>query len=432
MTLFAPWLAGCELHERAGGPIPARYDHIDLTASDAMRTAARRGQELRRKYRRGGTAKAAAMARRIVNGERIHPDFVLDMYAFYERFAGEMRNQRGTEKWDVNSDKVGPLRIAWDLWGGDAGWAWSRGKRRQIQAADNAEKSVSRVFSFAGLAPIWISPKTEARRAAIWRGWLDDVQRPLERQITAQWRTRRGGLFWDQGQRMARRTQAVLGGKSVRTVPVHRAVTADELNAIIQDEAETALLLEQFDAAVIDRGLQRAYAAAAKRLGRELKPAEMLDIREQVIADMVVDVQQYTKDRIANVIRAGVDQGSSIAEIQAAIIRDVAFSPMRALRVGRTETAKVASEGTLTAYDNALDDGAEFRVEWLSSRDSVVRDTHRPFTDTGEAGLDGQVIEVGGEFVSPSGATGRGPGLFDDASEVVNCRCTTIPTEIGG
>ena len=366
------------------------------------------------------------MARRIVGGERIHPDNVLDMYAFFERFAGQMRKQRGTEKWDPSSDNVGPLRIAWDLWGGDAGWPWSRGKRRQIQAADQS-KSVARTFSFAGLAPIGFSPKTEAKRAAIWRGWLDDVQRPLERQITAQWRTRRGGLFWDQGQRMARRTQAVLGGKSARTVPVRRAVTADELNAIIQDDAETALLLQQFDAAVIDRGLQRAYAAASRRLGRKLRPAEMLDIQEQVIADMVQNVQQYTKDRIANVIRAGVDQGSSIAEIQAAIIRDVSFSPMRALRVGRTETAKVASEGTLQAYGTAADDGAEFRVEWLSSRDSVVRDTHKPGT-----GMDGQVVDVGGLFVSPSGSTGRGPGLFDDAAEVVNCRCTTIPTEIGG
>ena len=63
------------------------------------------------------------------------------------------------------------------------------------------------------------------------------------------------------------------------------------------------------------------------------------------------------------------------------------------------------------------------RQQWLSARDSEVRDAH--------AFLDGQVRASGELFVIPSGdyagAKGSGPGGFDDPALVCNCRCTTVP-----
>ena len=122
-----------------GGTIPGRYDDIDLTATRQMERAAARGKELRQKHRRGGTRKGLNMANRILSGDRIHPDNVRDMFAFFSRFAEEAQRQRGTERWDPTSDRVGPLRIAWDLWGGDGGRAWSRRKRDQLDRADREE-----------------------------------------------------------------------------------------------------------------------------------------------------------------------------------------------------------------------------------------------------------------------------------------------------
>ncbi len=81
-----PWLpraaapAGvCEHGRSKGGPIPSRYDHIDLTATQGMQKEAAIALDLRRKLRRGGTRKGYEMARRIVSGQRIHPDNVRDM-----------------------------------------------------------------------------------------------------------------------------------------------------------------------------------------------------------------------------------------------------------------------------------------------------------------------------------------------------------------
>ena len=129
-----------EVVARQGGSAPSRYDAIDLVATKQMQRAAKRGKDLRRKHRRGGTRKALNMANRILSGQDIHPDNVRDMFAFFERFSAEAQKQRGTEKWDTASDRVGPLRIAWDLWGGDSGRAWARRKRNQLDAADKRKR----------------------------------------------------------------------------------------------------------------------------------------------------------------------------------------------------------------------------------------------------------------------------------------------------
>ena len=233
---------GCPYHaprvevRSEGGTIPSRYDDIDLTATARMKTAARRGKQLRQKHRRGGTRKGLAMANRIISGQRIHPDNVRDMFAFFERFSKEAERQRGTERWDVSSDRVGPLRIAWDLWGGDAGRAWSRGKRRQLEAADREK----RCFAWEAVGPILraVDLRADLPRPAYWRAWLDRVQRPTERQIRAQWRRGRAGIFPDQAKRYADRVGEVLGGRR----SIRRNVSDDELRAILMNDAELAIV----------------------------------------------------------------------------------------------------------------------------------------------------------------------------------------------
>jgi len=396
-----------------------------------MQTAAARGLRLRSEHGRGGTAKGLRMARRIVAGQRIHPDNVRDMFAFFSRFSDLAREQRGTDAWNPRSPDVSALRIAWDLWGGDAGRAWARARRRQLEAADESKAIGRTLWSFRGMVTRR-TPRTEADRARVWRSWLESVQRPTERSITREWRTPRGGIFWDQARRYSERAARVLGGRR----SVRRNVSADELEAILMRDAEVAAVLRQFDERTIQRGLERAYAAAARRLGEELASPDLVAVRDLQIADMVVNVSKTTEARIARIIEAGTDAGASINDIQRAIQFDAGFSPARALRVGRTETARAVSEGTDAAYRSAQDDaGAVFRVQWLSSRDAAVRPSHQP-----GGGLDGQTIDVGGMFVAPSGVRGRGPGLFGrdsgatktTAAEDCNCRCTTIPTDIGG
>jgi hypothetical protein len=53
---------------------------------------------------------------------------------------------------------------------------------------------------------------------------------------------------------------------------------------------------------------------------------------------------------------------------------------------------------------------------WTSTLDDKTRDTHQA--------LDGEVVGMDEDFISPSGARGSAPGLLGDASEDINCRCS--------
>jgi len=397
-----PWLT-CAHQRAAVGP----YAGVDLTPPPQAREMAAEALQGAR-----GGVRARRLARLLASGDRLHPDDVRALVAGLER----AHPKRGPE---------------WALLGGSRARVWARAAVRTVERID-CSRPPSTLWSTAGQVTR-STPQTEAEKGHVWRSWLADTQRPTERAITRQWRTRRGGIFFDQAKRYADRLAAVLGEE--RNL-VRRNVTRDELDAILMREAELAAILDQFDERVVERGLTRAFEAAARRLGEELDPDDLLGLSDIQIADMVRAINPVTEARIVRVIEAGTEAGASIAEIQAAIQRDAAFSPARALRVGRTETARVLSEGTDRAYVQAHDvAGARFRVQWLSSRDGAVRESHAP-----GGGLDGQTIDVGTSFVAPDGLRARGPGLFGrdsgmskaTAAHDCNCRCTTIPTDIGG
>lgn len=83
---------------------------------EAVRRAAVYALDLRRQYRRGGTAVGIATARRLASESRLPYSFVRKISQYFPRHAGD------------NLKKVNPPsngHIAWNLWGGYAGRAWS-------------------------------------------------------------------------------------------------------------------------------------------------------------------------------------------------------------------------------------------------------------------------------------------------------------------
>ena len=106
-------------------------DDLDLTATAGMKEEARRGLDWRREFKRGGTQVGVARANQIVSGERMSPSTVLRMYSFFSRHEVDKQGQ-GFDKGEQGYPSAG--RIAWALWGGDAGFSWSKKKRDQIMA----------------------------------------------------------------------------------------------------------------------------------------------------------------------------------------------------------------------------------------------------------------------------------------------------------
>jgi hypothetical protein len=99
-------------------------------ANDGMKSAARRALKWKKEGRRGGTTVGLARANQIVNGENLSERTVARMYSFFSRHEVD---KKATGFSAGEEGYPSPGRVAWDLWGGDAGYSWSRSKWESIK-----------------------------------------------------------------------------------------------------------------------------------------------------------------------------------------------------------------------------------------------------------------------------------------------------------
>ena len=90
--------------------------------NDAMVAEARRGLEWRETYGRGGTAIGVARARDILNRRRLSRSTVARMVSYFARHEVDKQGE-GFSPGEPGYPSAG--RIAWALWGGDAGKSWA-------------------------------------------------------------------------------------------------------------------------------------------------------------------------------------------------------------------------------------------------------------------------------------------------------------------
>ena len=106
--------------------------------TDGMKEEARKGLAWREEYGRGGTRVGATRARQIVADENLSDDTVKRMFSFFSRHEVDKQAEGfspGEDGYPSNG------RIAWALWGGDAGFSWSRS---QVEKMKNEEsRSIS-------------------------------------------------------------------------------------------------------------------------------------------------------------------------------------------------------------------------------------------------------------------------------------------------
>ena len=103
---------------------------IDLKPTSGMADEARKGLEWRREFNRGGTMVGVARANQLVARERLSVSTVRRMYSFFSRHEVD-KQAEGFRQGEDGYPSAG--RIAWALWGGDAGFSWSKKKRDQIE-----------------------------------------------------------------------------------------------------------------------------------------------------------------------------------------------------------------------------------------------------------------------------------------------------------
>jgi len=97
--------------------------------NESMATEAKRGLQWRREHGRGGTAVGVARARDIANRKNLSDSTVKRMHSFFSRHAVD-KKAKGFRPGEEGFPSAG--RIAWALWGGDAGAEWAAAKVKKI------------------------------------------------------------------------------------------------------------------------------------------------------------------------------------------------------------------------------------------------------------------------------------------------------------
>ena len=106
--------------------------------TQGMKEEAQRGLDWREEYGRGGTRVGAIRARQIVAGENLSDETIKRMYSFFSRHEVDKQAEgfkQGEEGYPSNG------RIAWALWGGDAGYSWSKRLVEQMKKEDERQTS---------------------------------------------------------------------------------------------------------------------------------------------------------------------------------------------------------------------------------------------------------------------------------------------------
>lgn len=95
------------------------------TPTDSMVSAAKRALKWKEEGHAGGTNIGMGRAHQIVNRESLSDSTVKRMYSFFSRHEVD-KKAKGFSSGEEGFPSPG--RVAWDLWGGDAGYSWSRQK----------------------------------------------------------------------------------------------------------------------------------------------------------------------------------------------------------------------------------------------------------------------------------------------------------------
>lgn len=257
----------------------------------------------------------------------------------------------------------------------------------------------------------------ERLRTIKWRSLMNE-RIPFESQYAAALKK----YFWKQRVAMLKGLDDY--AVKARSAPpaTHRAWTAVDAVAAIMGSIEdwNKQLLSTTDAVT-----EAAIAASAKGILQDLgkSPTDYKRLALQGYRSsrpiIMAKVNETTRDRldaaartIENAIREGTTIDEAVERMGNAIRGEIAASEARRRVIARTEIGRAMEAGR----DEQMRDAGVSQKEWLSSRDSEVRDSHMH--------VDGQVVGIDDSFANglQYPCDPNGP-----PEETINCRCTSLP-----
>ena len=122
------------------------YSQVDLRPTKEMQAEGERALDWRREFGRGGTEVGIARAAQLKNRENLSPSTVKRMKSFFARHEVDKKAKGfrvGEEGYPSNG------RIAWSMWGGDAGQRWSNSKVDELERKSASNQQDAKEYQSA-------------------------------------------------------------------------------------------------------------------------------------------------------------------------------------------------------------------------------------------------------------------------------------------
>lgn len=132
-------------------------------------------------------------------------------------------------------------------------------------------------------------------------------------------------------------------------------------------------------------------------------------------------INETTREDLENLIKKHLEEGGNITDLTKKIgdlFDGYASENGRAETIARTETNGIKN---MVSRDNYSRNQFVTGFEWLSARDSFVRDEHGPL------GADGQIVPKGVKFLVGGERLAYPGDRSGSAWNTINCRCTVLP-----
>ena len=124
---------------------------------------------------------------------------------------------------------------------------------------------------------------------------------------------------------------------------------------------------------------------------------------------------RWNRQRFRSAITQGILQGESVPKVAERVQSVVGMDSRAATRAARTALTGAQNAGRVNAYERMADEGCRLKQEWMATRDTRTRDSHRK--------LDGERVAVGESWRAERGEL-RFPGDPQaHPAETWNCRC---------
>ena len=456
-----------------------KYEDIDFKPPADVQEEAQRGLDWRKEHGRGGTEVGVARARDLSNGVAVSPETIGRMVNYFSRHTVD-KEAEGFERGEEGYPSAG--RIAWSLWGGDAGERWANSIYDRMLAEDGEETKVSRreeetveqcvargipqlvsegysydqavaiaysqcgagrkrvpVISLTGMEPemkakayqpsdgeVWPERSYEARKAV--EDVADYEPEPASDDV-------REGEDANPARRIQRNLVKVFNDQKKQ---IQRALTgekafgpADLLNLLsslgmVEADYREAVLGPMAEATA--SGGQFGLAEVGVDTAFDVFNPRVASFAESYAQQFASEATRASLLRVRTVIARGLEQGESPFTIADEIAKDYAFSPERATVVARTESARAFVEGERLGWQES---NVVQGKQWLLAAGAC------PFCDaTAQRGtakvynLDEPFWKMGDTITTAGGSFSVRYGDVQGAPLHPNCRCDIIPVLI--